>query len=134
MEEKSTLLRMTSRQRDADGMSAEQTDTYRARISEEEGVTCLHYEIEGDPVTMRIREGAVEIRREGALRMKLSIRPGKILPGLYVTPYGEMDISVRGKRVLITREGLRCEVRMEYDVLMGGQLAFSNDVRAVFRR
>lgn len=134
MEEKNTLLKMISRQRDADGMSAEQTDTYRARVSEEEGVTSLKYEIEGDPVVMRMREGAVDIHREGALRMKLSVRPGKTLPGQYVTPYGEMDISVRGKRVLITQDGLRCEVRMEYDVLMGGQLAFSNDVRAVFRR
>ena len=134
MEEKSTLLKMISRQRDADGMSAEQTDTYRARVSDEEGVTNLKYDIEGDPVTMRIREGAVDILREGALRMKLSVRPGKTLPGMYVTPYGEMDISVRGKRVLLTQDGMRCEVRMEYDVFMGGQLAFSNDVRAVFRK
>ena len=33
-----------------------------------------------------------------------------------------------------SENGVRCEVRMEYDVFMSGQLAFSNDVRAVFRK
>lgn len=134
MEEKSTLLKIVSCQRDADGMTAEQTDTYRAMIGTQDETTCLRYEIEGDKATMRIQEGSVEIIREGALRMKLFIRPGRTLPGMYVTPYGEMDISVHGHRILIAQEGARCEVRMEYDVLMGGKLAFSNDVRAVFRR
>lgn len=134
MREKSTLLRMVSRQRDADGITAEQTDTYRATVREEGETTCLRYEIEGDKVDMRIREGAVEIIREGALRMKLFIQPGRTLPGMYVTPYGEMDMSAHGHRVLIAQEGARCEVRMEYDVLMDGQIAFTNDVRAVFRR
>ena len=134
MEEKSTLLKIVSRQRDADGMTAEQTDTYRAMIGTRGETICLRYEIEGDKAAMRIQDGAVEILREGALRMKLFIRPGRTLPGMYVTPYGEMDIAVHGHRVMIAQEGARCEVCMAYDVLMGGKLAFSNDVRAVFRR
>lgn len=134
MEEKSTLLRMISRQRDADGATTEQKETYRAAVRVEDETICLRYPIEGDTATVRIQVGAVEIVREGALRMKLFIRPGRTLPGVYVTPYGEMDMAARGHRVLMTQEGGRCEVRMAYDVLLGGQVAFTNDVCMVFRR
>ena len=134
MEEKNTLLRLESCQRDAEGAGTEQTDTYRARISESGGVITLRYAIEGDEVTMRMEDSAVEIIRRGALQMKLFIRPGRLLTGVYATPYGEMRMAAQGRRIQIQREEKRCELRMEYDVYINGEKAFANDVRAVFRR
>lgn len=133
MAEKSTLVQIVSRQRDADGEQAHSKETVRARVEETEAGVYVHYDIQGDPAVLHVQQGSVLMERSGQLHTRLLIEPGRSHQGVYETPFGGMALTVQGHRVLTQRDGGRFEVRMRYDVYLDGQLAYENDVSVVLR-
>lgn len=134
MENAHTLLQLTTRQCDMHGEVETQKKTHRAQICVREGEICLAYREDDAQTQMCFREDFVEITRQGEATTHLILQTGKTHTDVYRTHYGDLEIKAHTHRILSMCAQARCEVRMEYDIYLSGELAYSNEVTAVFRR
>ena len=89
--------------------------------------------LEGTRTTLRIKPNAVRLVRTGLYPSELVFEQGKRHMSLYSTPYGNMEIGVRARRLNSTLELTGGRLEIDYDIeinhMLAGQSLFRIDVR-----
>ena len=63
----------------------------------------------------------VQMRRMGEMTGALHFQPGRKTPGLYGTAYGDIPVAVYTREVLVEESEKGGEMRLDYDVFVGGE-------------
>ena len=72
-------------------------------------------------LTMQPERGHVRMQRMGMVSSVLDFVPGEKIASRYVTVYGEIPVAVDTHRVDILMQESGGELRLRYDVYMGGE-------------
>ena len=72
-------------------------------------------------LTMQPERGRVRMQRMGMVSSVLDFLPGEKIASRYVTVYGEIPVAVDTHRVDILMQESGGELRLRYDVYMGGE-------------
>ena len=63
----------------------------------------------------------VQMRRMGEMTGALHFQPGRKTPGLYGTAYGDIPVAVYTREVLVEESEKGGEMRLDYDMFVGGE-------------
>ena len=122
--EKQIRLRVVSVMTEPDGTRHESKTVHRGTLrAAAEGLE-IAYEQVDDGVRARISltqtADGVQMRRMGEMTGALHFQPGGKTPGLYGTAYGDIPVAVYTREVAVEENERGGEMRLDYDVFVGG--------------
>ena len=119
-------------QKDEDGKSEINAD-YKGTMYYKSGVYHVfytEYSEEGEALSkcrIKCGDGIVEIKREGNYSSRLQFQQGKTFKTVYRTPYGDMPVVIKTKRVLSAVDSVGGKIILDYSMSLAGK-DFSNNV------
>ena len=109
------------------------------KLSVQDGALCLSYEeseltgMEGTTTVFQVEPEKVTLLRLGSVQSEMVFEEGRRHMSLYSTPYGNMEIGVRARRLNSTLELTGGRLEIDYDIeinhMLAGQSLFRIDVR-----
>lgn len=124
-DEKPIRLRVVSVMTEPDGARHERKTVHRGTLRTGAGGLEIAYEQVEEGVRARISltqtADGVQMRRAGEMTGALHFQPGKRTPGLYGTAYGDIPVAVYTREVLTEENENGGEMRLDYDVFVGGE-------------
>ena len=125
MNEQKIRLRVVTVTTDADGEKRETKTAHRGILRENENGVELRYEQVDEGVRAAIwltqEEGCILMRRMGEMTGSLRFQPGERTPGVYSTIYGEIPVAVYTRETEVIRTDNGGEMKLDYDVFVGGE-------------
>ena len=125
MDEQTIRLRVVTVTTDAEGERRETKTAHRGILRENADGVELSYEQVNDGVRAKIllvqTEGCIQMRRTGEMTGTLRFEPGKRTPGVYTTIYGEIPVAVYTRETEVVRTENGGEMKLDYDVFVGGE-------------
>lgn len=136
-DEKPIRLRVVSVMTDPDGERHESKTVHRGTLRAGKDGLEIAYEQVDEGVRARIcltrTADGVRMRRTGEMTGALHFQPGRKTVGLYGTAYGDIPVAVYTREVL-TEEGENGgEMRLDYDVFVGGERTSATVMTLVWR-
>ena len=108
-------------------------------LAVQDGALCLSYEeseltgMEGTTTVFQVEPEKVTLLRLGSVQSEMVFEEGRRHMSLYSTPYGNMEIGVRARRLNSTLELTGGRLEIDYDIeinhMLAGQSLFRIDVR-----
>ena len=124
-DEKPIRLRVVSVMTEPDGARHERKTVHRGTLRAGEDGIEIAYEQMDEGVRARISltqtADGVQMRRAGEMTGALRFQPGQKTPGLYGTAYGDIPVAVYTREVLTEENENGGEMRLDYDVFVGGE-------------
>ena len=130
-EAKKARLRVISRLTEPDGDVHEIKNARSGLIKETaEGIMLEYDDVQDEEkahivLTMKPgrtpRENRARMQRRGMVSSMLTFLPGQKVASSYVTIYGEIPVAVDTRTVSIEQDEKGGELRLDYDVYMGGE-------------
>ena len=109
------------------------------KLAVQDGALCLSYEeseltgMEGTTTVFQVEPEKVTLLRLGSVQSEMVFEEGRRHMSLYSTPYGNMEIGVRARRLNSTLELTGGRLEIDYDMeinhMLAGQSLFRIDVR-----
>lgn len=109
------------------------------KLAVQDGALCLSYEeseltgMEGTTTVFQVEPQKVTLLRLGSVQSEMVFEEGRRHMSLYSTPYGNMEIGVRARRLNFTLELTGGRLEIDYDIeinhMLAGQSLFRIDVR-----
>lgn len=109
------------------------------KLAVQDGARCLSYEeseltgMEGTTTVFQVEPEKVTLLRLGSVQSEMVFEEGRRHMSLYSTPYGNMEIGVRARRLNSTLELTGGRLEIDYDIeinhMLAGQSLFRIDVR-----
>ena len=109
------------------------------KLAVQDGALCLSYEeseltgMEGTTTVFQVEPEKVTLLRLGSVQSEMVFEEGRHHMSLYSTPYGNMEIGVRARRLNSTLELTGGRLEIDYDIeinhMLAGQSLFRIDVR-----
>ena len=109
------------------------------KLAVQDGALCLSYEeseltgMEGTTTVFQVEPEKVTLLRLGSVQSEMVFEEGHRHMSLYSTPYGNMEIGVRARRLNSTLELTGGRLEIDYDIeinhMLAGQSLFRIDVR-----
>ena len=109
------------------------------KLAVQDGALCLSYEeseltgMEGTTTVFQVEPEKVTLLRLGSVQSEMVFEEGRRHMSLYSTPYGNMEIGVRARRLNSTLELTGGRLEIDYDIeinhMLAGQSLFRIDVR-----
>lgn len=109
------------------------------KLAVQDGALCLSYEeseltgMEGTTTVFQVEPEKVTLLRLGSVQSEMVFEEGRRHMSLYSTPYGNMEIGVRARRLNSTLEPTGGRLEIDYDIeinhMLAGQSLFRIDVR-----
>ena len=109
------------------------------KLAVQDGALCLSYEeseltgMEGTTTVFQVEPEKVTLLRLGSVQSEMVFEEGRRHMSLYSTPYGNMEIGVRPRRLNSTLELTGGRLEIDYDIeinhMLAGQSLFRIDVR-----
>ena len=109
------------------------------KLAAQDGALCLSYEeseltgMEGTTTVFQVEPEKVTLLRLGSVQSEMVFEEGRRHMSLYSTPYGNMEIGVRARRLNSTLELTGGRLEIDYDIeinhMLAGQSLFRIDVR-----
>ena len=109
------------------------------KLAVQDGALCLSYEeseltgMEGTTTVFQVEPDKVTLLRLGSVQSEMVFEEGRRHMSLYSTPYGNMEIGVRARRLNSTLELTGGRLEIDYDIeinhMLAGQSLFRIDVR-----
>ena len=109
------------------------------KLAVQDGAPCLSYEeseltgMEGTTTVFQVEPEKVTLLRLGSVQSEMVFEEGRRHMSLYSTPYGNMEIGVRARRLNSTLELTGGRLEIDYDIeinhMLAGQSLFRIDVR-----
>lgn len=109
------------------------------KLAVQDGALCLSYEeseltgMEGTTTVFQVEPQKVTLLRLGSVQSEMVFEEGRRHMSLYSTPYGNMEIGVRARRLNSTLELTGGRLEIDYDIeinhMLAGQSLFRIDVR-----
>ena len=109
------------------------------KLAVQDGALCLSYEeseltgMEGTTTVFQVEPEKVTLLRLGSVQSDMVFEEGRRHMSLYSTPYGNMEIGVRARRLNSTLELTGGRLEIDYDIeinhMLAGQSLFRIDVR-----
>lgn len=125
MNEQKIRLRVVTVTTDADGEKRETKTAHRGILRENENGVELRYEQVDEDVRATIwltqEAGCILMRRMGEMTGSLRFQPGERTPGVYSTIYGEIPVAVYTRETEVIRTDNGGEMKLDYDVFVGGE-------------
>ncbi len=119
-------LTIIGEQTDEDGDREKNALQCKASYEYREGIHYLEYdEIDEEGkltshAKLQLGADAVTLIRDGELCSVMYFRSGKEMRGKYSTPFGEIPMSVRTKKISLLENGDKVHGRIFYDLIMEG--------------
>lgn len=137
MAERKARLRIVSRMTDTEGEVYE-TKNARGGTFEEtaDGVRLAYIDAQdGERAQVRLTATptGAQMRRVGDMTGTLNFVPGQRTPGVYATAYGEIPVAVFTRGVALDRQENGGELRLDYDVFIGGERTSSAQMTVTWR-
>ena len=124
-DEKRIRLRVGSVMTEPDGTRHENQSVHRGTLRAAAEGPEIVYEQVDEGVRARISltrtADGVQMRRMGEMTGALHFQPGRKTPGLYGTAYGDIPVAVYTREVLVEESEKGGEMRLDYDVFVGGE-------------
>lgn len=109
------------------------------KLAVQDGALCLSYEeseltgMAGTTTVFQVEPEKVTLLRLGSVQSEMVFEEGRRHMSLYSTPYGNMEIGVRARRLNSTLELTGGRLEIDYDIeinhMLAGQSLFRIDVR-----
>ena len=109
------------------------------KLAVQDGALRLSYEeseltgMEGTTTVFQVEPEKVTLLRLGSVQSEMVFEEGRRHMSLYSTPYGNMEIGVRARRLNYTLELTGGQLEIDYDIeinhMLAGQSLFRIDVR-----
>ena len=109
------------------------------KLAVQDGALCLSYEeseltgMEGTTTVFQVEPEKVTLLRLGSVQSEMVFEEGRLHMSLSSTPYGNMEIGVRARRLNSTLELTGGRLEIDYDIeinhMLAGQSLFRIDVR-----
>ena len=109
------------------------------KLAVQDDALCLSYEeseltgMEGTTTVFQVEPEKVTLLRLGSVQSEMVFEEGRRHMSLYSTPYGNMEIGVRARRLNSTLELTGGRLEIDYDIeinhMLAGQSLFRIDVR-----
>ena len=109
------------------------------KLAVQDGALCLSYEeseltgMEGTTTVFQVEPEKVTLLRLGSVQSEMVFEEGRRHMSLYSTPYGNLEIGVRARRLNSTLELTGGRLEIDYDIeinhMLAGQSLFRIDVR-----
>ena len=109
------------------------------KLAVQDGALCLSYEeseltgMEGTTTVFQVEPEKVTLLRLGSVQSEMVFEEGRRHMSLSSTPYGNMEIGVRARRLNSTLELTGGRLEIDYDIeinhMLAGQSLFRIDVR-----
>ena len=123
-DEKPIRLRVVSVMTEPDGARHERKTVHRGTLRTGADGLEIAYEQMDEGVRARISltqtADGVQMRRAGEMTGALHFQPGRRTPGLYGTAYGDIPVAVYTRQVAVEENERGGEMRLDYDVFVGG--------------
>ena len=136
-DEKPIRLRVVSVMTDPDGTRHERKTVHRGTLrTSAEGLEIAYEQVdEGVRARISLTQTAdgVQMRRAGEMTGALHFQPGKRTPGLYGTAYGDIPVAVYTREVLTEENENGGEMRLDYDVFVGGERTAATGMTLTWR-
>jgi len=142
-EAKKARLRVISRLTEPDGDVHEIKNARSGLIKETaEGIMLEYDDVQDEEkahivLTMKPgrtpRENRARMQRKGMVSSMLTFMPGQKVSSSYVTLYGEIPVAVDTRTVSIEQDEKGGELRLDYDVYMGGERTSSARMEITWR-
>jgi len=142
-EEKKARLRVISRLTEPDGDVHEIKNARSGLVKETaEGIMLEYDDVQDEEkahivLTMKPgrtpRENRARMQRKGMVSSMLTFMPGQKVSSSYVTLYGEIPVAVDTRTVSIEQDEKGGELRLDYDVYMGGERTSSARMEITWR-
>ena len=66
---------------------------------------------------IKVSKDSLEVIKSGAVNMRLSLEAGKLIAGMYDTPYGSIPIDVDTKKIDVHEENCQIKVVASYNMM-----------------
>lgn len=138
-EEKKARIRVVSRLVEPDGDAHEIKNARSGLLRPAADGWVLEYDDVQDEekahivLTMQPERGHVRMQRMGMVSSVLDFLPGEKIASRYVTVYGEIPVAVDTHSVEICMQENGGELRLHYDVYMGGERTSSAHMEITWR-
>lgn len=137
MTENQARLRIVARMRDNEGVVHETKNARKGVLKTSGGSMTLSYDDVQDSVKAKVLLSAdakgAQMRRMGEMTGMLNFEPGKRTSGLYATMYGEIPVAVYTRTVKLEQQENGGELKLDYDVFVGGEKTSSADMTITWR-
>ncbi len=137
MIENQVRLRVVARMKDEEGVVHETKNARRGVLKTSAGSVMLSYDDVQDGMKAKVLLSAdakgAQMRRLGEMTGMLNFEPGKRTNGSYVTMYGEIPVAVYTRAVKLEQQEDSGELRLDYDVFVGGEKTSSADMTIAWR-
>ena len=142
-EAKKARLRVISRLTEPDGDVHEIKNARSGLVKETPDGIVLEYDDAQDEEKAHIvltmkpgrtpRENRARMQRKGMVSSMLTFLPGQKVASSYVTIYGEIPVAVDTRSVVIEQDEKGGELKLDYDVYMGGERTSSARMEITWR-
>lgn len=142
-EAKKARLRVISRLTEPDGDVHEIKNARSGLVKETPDGIVLEYDDVQDEEKAHIvltmkpgrmpRENRARMQRKGMVSSMLTFLPGQKVASSYVTIYGEIPVAVDTSSVVIEQDEKGGELKLDYDVYMGGERTSSARMEITWR-
>ncbi|MBE5798373.1 MAG: DUF1934 domain-containing protein [Clostridiales bacterium] len=142
-EEKKVRMRVVSRLTEPDGDVHEIKNARSGMLRETADGIVLEYDDVQDEEKAHIiltmkpgrtqRENRARMQRRGMVSSMLTFLPGQKVSSSYVTIYGDIPVAVDTRSVGIEQDERGGELRLDYDVYMGGERTSSAVMEITWR-
>ena len=142
-EAKKARLRIISRMTEPDGDVHEIKNARSGLVKETPDGIVLEYDDVQDEEKAHIiltmkpgrmpRENRARMQRKGMVSSMLTFLPGQKVASSYVTIYGEIPVAVDTRSVSIERSENGGDLKLDYDVYMGGEKTSSARMEITWR-
>ncbi len=137
MTENQVRLRIVARMKDHEGNVHETKNARKGVLKTSVGSITLSYDDVQDGVRAKVLLSAddksAQMRRMGEMTGTLNFEPGKRTSGVYATMYGEIPVAVYTRAVKLDCQENGGELRLDYDVFVGGEKTSSADMMITWR-
>jgi uncharacterized beta-barrel protein YwiB (DUF1934 family) len=117
---------------DTTGLFTERNGSFYARYDEPEGS-----DLAGSATTIKWGAGTVTILRTRPYELREEFEQGRTFETTYHTPYMDIPLRIRTRRLAVFRKGRGWEIRLRYDSELGGEasrIAVTVDVEPLQRQ
>ena len=142
-EEKKARLRIVSRMVDPQGGRHDTKNARTGKLLEMPGGLRLEYDDEQDGERAHIvleltpgnaaQKSCARMQRKGMVSSMLTFLPGQKVASSYVTIYGEIPVAVDTRSVSIEQGENGGDLKLDYDVYMGGERTSSARMEITWR-
>ena len=142
-EEKKARIRIISRLTEPDGDVHEIKNARSGFVKDTPEGTVLEYDDVQDEEKAHIvltmkpgrtpRENRARMQRKGMVSSMLTFLPGQKVASSYVTIYGEIPVAVDTRSVTIEQRESGGDLKLDYDVYMGGERTSSARMEITWR-